>query len=615
MKNITLKIILSLICCSLIIALILSGSAVSQSRDVMQDEVLKGLLYASRSYADQFSRELETQENVVDLLCTAVSEDFTAEEYRGDRSRFLALENKLGGLLRRTMENIPEAQSLYLTFNPDTSGANDEVWYLRDEKGRVYYKEADNTAEDWLVDDGGVESAYYFEAVRKGRSWSGVEYDKHLDKYSVTYSRACLDRNGELIGVMGSDIFLDHIFSTVKNIQLEEGGYAFLTDGEFNYLAGSSSREDFEKMIDEGILGPPRKASTGGSDIPIDEGHLYSVSEGERYLSTYAETSNGWILALVQSEEVLLRPIRDMTRILFTMAGLILLGVLAYSYYFFKRSLVPIVKEYEQKDIIMLHQSRQAKLGEMVGNIAHQWKQPLNVMSIILSNLKDDDKDGKLTEERLNAHVEDMRSCIRLMSSTVDDFADFLKPSRKKEMFSCNEAVDTALGLMQESIKINRIVVVKEYEEGLTAYGYRNEFCQGIFNVLNNARDAIIESNPQKREIRIKINAASEIGTKTDPEGKQKSCILVDITNTGAQIPERLLPLLFEPYFTTKEDKGGTGIGLYLTKEIIESHMNGSIRLFNVEGGVCCRIQIPERGEDDRCEGQPGSSGEREVSK
>lgn len=585
MKNITLKIILSLICCSLMIALVLSASAVTQSRDVMQEEVKKELLYASQKYANQFSTEFETQENVVDLLSTMVSATFVTEDYKSNRERFLLFEKKLNVIIRDTMENIPEAQSLYFTFNPETSGANDEIWYLRNEAGEIYFKKADNTAADWLVDDGGVESAYYFDAVRKGKSWSGVEFDRHLNNYSVTYSRSCWDKDGKLIGVVGTDIFIDRIFDTVKNIQMEEGGYAFLTDSSFKYLAGSMPERFFLDMRKESVLVPPDFDS--GNDPSWDPTDVIFNSDvdGERYLTTYAKTSNGWILTLVQSEEALLQPIRDMKRILFTMAGLILLGVFAYSYYFFKKSLVPIVREFEQKDIIMLHQSRQAKLGEMVGNIAHQWKQPLNVISITLSNLWDDFNQGRLTEKQLKAHIGDMRLHIKNMSCTVDDFADFLKPSRKKEEFSLEKAVATALDLMQESIKINRITVVREEEEKLTAYGYRNEFCQGIFNIINNARDAIIESNPEKRQINIKIYSAKD--------AKQRPVTVIDITNKGDRIPEESLSLLFEPYYTTKEEKGGTGIGLYLTKEIVEAHMNGSIELFNLDDGVCCRIIIP----------------------
>ena len=588
MKKITLKIIVSLVCCTLIIALILNGAAITQSKDVMQEEVKKELLYASQKYASQFSREFETQENVVDMIYTMVSANFTVAEYLNDRNEFLIREKNLSEVIKNSMGNIPEAQSLYFTFNPETSGANDEVWYLRNENGEVYYMEADNTIEEWLV-DGNEDSEYYFQAVKKGRNWSGVEYDMYLDIYSVTYSRACWDKNGELIGVMGTDIFIDDIFNTVKNIQLEEGGSAFLMDGNYNYLAGSTSEEVFGDMIQEGVLNLPDETGSqpkNGSENEADQNLIYSDVQGERYLTTYATTSNGWILALVQSESSLLLPIKHMKQMLYTMAGLILIGVLAYSFYFFKRSLAPIVKEFEQKDIIMLHQSRQAKLGEMVGNIAHQWKQPLNVMSITLSNLWDDFQQDKLDEDQLKAHIDNMRLYIRNMSGTVDDFADFLKPSRKKEAFSLNEAIDTALSLMQESIKINRIMVKVEADDDEKAIGYRNEFCQGIFNILNNARDAIIESNSDNREIVIRLYSGKDT--------KQKAVTIIDIFNWGDQIPDESIPLIFEPYFTTKEEKGGTGIGLYLTKEIVEAHMNGSIQMFNVKNGVCCRLMIPK---------------------
>lgn len=579
MKNITLKIILSLVCCSLIISLILSWTAVTNSKIVMQEEVKKELLYASQKYANQFSSELQTQENVVDLICTMVSMEFVTEAYAVNREKFLSQEKKLNDLIRNTMKDIPETKSLYLTFNPETSGGNDEIWYLRNENGEVYYMEADNTVEEWLV-EGNEDSDYYFQAIKNGKNWSGVEYDMYLDTYSITYARSCWDKNGQLIGVMGTDIFIDDIFDTVKNIQLNVGGYAFLMDEKYNYLAGSRSKIFYNYMKKNGILELP-------SDIDNSYGKnvSYSTVNEERYLTTYGYTSNGWVLALIQKEDSMLLPIKYMNQMLITMALLIVIGVVAYAIYFSKKSVIPIVKEYEQKDVILLHQSRQAKLGEMVGNIAHQWKQPLNVMSITLSNLWDDFKNGKLSDIQLKEHIENMRLYIKNMSNTVDDFAEFLKPARKKQEFSLNQEISTALSLMAESIKINRISVIIESEKDLIVYGYRNEFCQAIFNILNNARDAIIESNPEKQEIKIKIY--------TEVNEKQREYIGIDIINNGNKITDKEKPLLFKPYYTTKEDKGGTGIGLYLTKQIIEVHMNGTIELFNIDYGVCCRIRIP----------------------
>lgn len=580
MKNITLKIILSLVCSSLIILLILGGTAVTNSKKVMQEEVKKELLFASQKYANQFSTELEIQEKVVDLISIMVSSMFTVEEYYNNRDKFLTNEKKLNGIIKDTMEKVSVTKSLYLTFNPETSGGNDEIWYLRNDQGQGYYKEVDNTIEDWLV-EGKEDSDYYFQALKNGTNWSGVEYDMYLDTYSITYASSCWDKNGELIGVMGTDIFIDDIFDTVKNIQLDEGGYAFLMDEKYNYLSGSKSEGFFKYLQDNGILNPPLVSNNLEDSMNVS----YSIMNGERYLTTYASTSNGWVFALIQIEDHMLQPLNDTNNMILAISVLMVIAVVAYAIFFSKKSVMPIVKEYEQKDIILLHQSRQAKLGEMVGNIAHQWKQPLNVMSITLSNLWDDFRNGKLSEKQIRCHIKDMRLHIKNMSNTVDDFAEFLKPARKKQEFSLNKEIDTALSLMTESIKINRISVFMENEEDLYLYGYRNEFCQGIFNILNNARDAIIESNPEHREIKIKTYKIENVN--------EKNLVIIDIINNGKKIADEIKPMLFKPYFTTKEDNGGTGLGLYLTRQIVEFHMNGTIDMFNVDNGVCCRIVIP----------------------
>lgn len=294
----------------------------------------------------------------------------------------------------------------------------------------------------------------------------GVEYDMYLDNYALTYSRACYDKEGGFIGVMGTDFFVEDIFNDVKHIQLEEGGYSFLMDEDYNYLVGSKPKEFFMELKEAKVI----RQSKDGNGIyeenenqKVNEDNLKSISyaivDGERYIATYGVTSNQWKIALVQSESSLMLPIKYMKQMLYTMAALTLVGVIVYAFYFSNRSVMPIVKESEQKDIVLMHQSRQAKLGEMVGNIAHQWKQPLNVMNIALSNLLDDYKNGLLDEENLKKQIGDMRLYIKSMSTTVDDFADFLKPSRKKEAFDPCEAIEISLGLMAESLRINRISV------------------------------------------------------------------------------------------------------------------------------------------------------------
>lgn len=584
MKKVIFKVILSIVICSMIITLFVSGAAISKTREILHKEVEKEISYAVQKYAVQFSKQLETHENVIDLVSLFTEETFLVSQYENNRMSFEEKERLLATIIKRTMESQEEIKSLYFTFNPDTSKANDEVWYLRNGSGDVQYREADNTIEDWLV-DGKEDSEYYFSAIRKGSNWSGVEYDRYLNDYSLTYSRACYDKNGNLIGVAGTDIFTDDIFDSVRNMELLEGGSAFLMDGEYNYLVGSKPEELFLDLKKSGgikLVQPEIDSS--------NKNITYAIIDGERYLTSYGKISNGWNLAIIQSEKSLMEPVEQIKQMVYVMGLLVLVAVFLYFFYLSRKSVLPIVREYEQKDIILLHQSRQAKLGEMVGNIAHQWKQPLNVMNITLSNLKDDYNSGFLSEELMDRYLADMRSYIISMSGTVDDFADFLKPGRKKEAFDPCSAVETSLGLMAESLRMNRIAVRFERAEGLCIFGFRNEFCQGIFNILNNARDAIVEASMDIREIAIKMKRVQD---------GDRDIVVIEIANRGPNIPENLIPLLFQPYFTTKEQDGGTGIGLYLTRQIIEMHFNGRIEMFNTIDGVCCRITIPGGSENE----------------
>jgi signal transduction histidine kinase len=237
-----------------------------------------------------------------------------------------------------------------------------------------------------------------------------------------------------------------------------------------------------------------------------------------------------------------------------------------------------------EKDILMIYQSKQAKIGEMVGNISHQWKQPLNTINLILLNLYEDYQLKELTDEDLKATIDKLMNIVRNMSDTIKDFTDFLKPTREITDFDLKESVDLALNLMEASLKYNKISVKVNVDQGLTLFGYQNEFSHVLFNILNNARDAILESNVEQKLIEIR-------GWLTD------GTVFLEITNRGKHIPEETLGNIFEPYFTTKNEKDGTGIGLYISKIIIEQRMNGHIELENVPAGVCCRISIKAKEE------------------
>jgi signal transduction histidine kinase len=238
------------------------------------------------------------------------------------------------------------------------------------------------------------------------------------------------------------------------------------------------------------------------------------------------------------------------------------------------------VQKSRQKDLIMMHQARLAAMGEMIGNIAHQWKQPLNALIFLLYNIKDHFDSNELTRENLDAFVENGDKLIRKMSATVDDFRNFFKPDKKKGKFSINRIIKDSLLLVDASFRFNNISVTLNEERGkISIWGFANEYSQVILNILNNARDSIT-SKGIKGE--ITIDAFRENGHA-----------VVKIKDNGGGVPEKILHKVFEPYFTTKQEGKGTGIGLYMSKVIIEDHMGGSVEVYNNERGAEFRIITP----------------------
>ena len=572
MKQITIKVILSIICCSLLATAVFGAISIYHNRRVLKDEVETKLLYAAQKYANEFSTEFQTQENTVEAVSATATSFFDTSAYRNDRQKFLVLNEQMDAMMKNTISASKDVKCVYITYNPNTSGGNDETWYMRNEQGKVVFMSVNNKRDDWLVESN-HESDYYFGAIEKGSYWTGVQYDIALKADSVTYAKAIYDKNNELIGVAGTDIFTEDMFKTIENIQLNEGGQALLLDQNNEYIIGSKGTSAaFKTNLNTATASLVTKEK--------DSGLVETDIEKEGYFISYAKLSNGWTFLLLQPENLALASVHNMIQLLLIMALLVVAGIVFYAIYFSRKAVAPIIYEVNQKDLILHHQSRQAKLGEMVGNIAHQWKQPLNVMGITLSNMEDDFNQGLMTQAQIEEYLAGMRLSIKTMSSTVDDFTNFLKPDREKENFDVNKEISIALSLMAESIKINRIIVENNSVDGFPVKGYKNEFCQGIFNILSNARDAIIEADPEERLIKI--------GLRND-----SGHVVIEIFNQGNRIPEEILPKLFDPYFTTKNDKEGVGIGLYLTKEIIVNHFGGTIEIFNTADGVCCKIILP----------------------
>ncbi|NGZ28996.1 MAG: PAS domain S-box protein, partial [Magnetococcales bacterium] len=239
------------------------------------------------------------------------------------------------------------------------------------------------------------------------------------------------------------------------------------------------------------------------------------------------------------------------------------------------------VENNRRKDFILMHQSRLAAMGEMIGAIAHQWRQPLNALSLLLANLEDADSHGQWSSDYLHQQVDKGSKILSRMSSTIDDFRNFFKPESKRELFNPLEPVKEAMELLEASMASKGIRLEMDVQAvDLGILGYPGEFSQVMLLILSNAKDAI--THQRILPGRICISLCREEGQA-----------VVAICDNGGGIPESYLHKIFDPYFTTKEDKGGSGIGLYMAKMIIEEHMHGEIRALNVKNGAEFQVRVP----------------------
>jgi signal transduction histidine kinase len=233
-------------------------------------------------------------------------------------------------------------------------------------------------------------------------------------------------------------------------------------------------------------------------------------------------------------------------------------------------------------------------MGEMIGNIAHQWRQPLNALVLVIQSFQMKSMVGKLDDEFINKQVDEGIKLANSMSRTIDDFRNFFKPNKVEENFSIKVVIEEAVELLEhyyEKLEIKmRLICEDEFE----LKGYPNEFSQVLMNLFSNSKDILKEKLDGKKYIEIIVS-----------KDKDNSDIgVISVIDNGGGISKEVQDRMFDPYFTTKHQSSGTGIGLYMSKEIIEKQMNGSITAnncshrFSFDNEVydkcaCIQIQMP----------------------
>jgi PAS domain S-box-containing protein len=237
------------------------------------------------------------------------------------------------------------------------------------------------------------------------------------------------------------------------------------------------------------------------------------------------------------------------------------------------------VSELREKEQMLIQQSKMAAMGEMIGSIAHQWRQPLNALSILKDTVVDDYYENALSDDIMDRFEERANNLISYMSKTIDDFRNFFIPSKSKIKFNLIEEINSIQDIVLAQLKSNAIALnITHKDSTIEIISYPNEFKQVILNIINNSKDAIVKLS-KKGKIDIDISQDSRH-------------IYIYITDNGGGIDDDIIDKVFEPYFTTKFQAQGTGLGLYMAKTIIENSMDGVLSVENIEDGAKFIIKL-----------------------
>jgi len=312
------------------------------------------------------------------------------------------------------------------------------------------------------------------------------------------------------------------------------------------------------------------------------EEHVQKVNKLISYLINFANTKAEYFLK--SSADTMHSSIYIIVILLPTIIAIII-SIMIYLI----KSMLRVHTHLQKQQEVFLMQSRMAQMGEMISMIAHQWRQPLAVISAIAMNVKLkltlDSFDLAKEEERqkcvdfLINGVNEVETNIENLIITLSDFRNFYKPNRAPVFVSITQPIDKALSIMDSSFKTDNIKLIQDCDSDTKLNLYENEFIQVLINILKNAQDNLNERKVQSPKV--------SITTKTSED-----TITLSICDNGGGIDETILSKIFEPYFSTKDEANGTGLGLHMSKIIIEDHHNGKIKAINQNGGACFIIEL-----------------------
>ncbi|EDZ63203.1 PAS/PAC sensor signal transduction histidine kinase [Sulfurimonas gotlandica GD1] len=302
-------------------------------------------------------------------------------------------------------------------------------------------------------------------------------------------------------------------------------------------------------------------------DAPKDMLEMYGTENGFNEKEGHIRSINA-IYSAVDSD--------DNMMIFFSLVEALMLFVFLSIYFTVRYFVIQLNK----KDQFIAKQSRFAAMGEMISMIAHQWRQPLTGMSMTTNNLLLDIELEDIDEDRFTKNLNLINKQIGYLSHTIDDFKNFFKPDCKSEIVDANAVIDESCHVISSTLKNHGIELERDYEDNVKTMTKKNDLMQIILNLVKNAMDAYVENKIQERVIKLstkKINGSIQIVVQDNAGG----------------IPKDIIEKIFDPYFSTKDKKNGTGLGLYMSKMIVEDHLQGILSVETKDDSTSFTIKIP----------------------
>ena len=401
---------------------------------------------------------------------------------------------------------------------------------------------------------------------------------------------------GEYVEDFSKDI-QKKVLSQIENLKFGKNGYFIVTDNKNNYISHANKsilgHNVFDKLKNLNTEKNFKKISDtiNNKDEGFIELNFYKPNQEkitEKIVYMKKVPKWDWIIStgfyideideFIQKEKQRLKNnYKQNLQNLFAISIISTIILLTISFHLskliqrkFKKYKKDIQKQIEknQKQAELLSQkSKLAAMGEMIENIAHQWRQPLSIISTASTGIQLHKEMNTLTDTFLLESITNITSSANHLSDTIEDFRDFFKPDKDKTIFSIKKAIQRAFNLIKPQLKNNNIKIIENLEE-IEIIGFERELIQVLLNILNNAKDSLKEIEDEKL---IFIDTY-----------KRNNCLIIKITDSGKGIKNKILERIFEPYFTTKHKSQGTGIGLYMSREIITRHMNGVITAQNI---------------------------------